>query len=73
MPDDIADATTEIEPNAAGIPIQDMAREAAERGREVMRQFYKSRSKAERIEIDKIRPELDDLVDAAETSMGEAS
>lgn len=58
---------------AAGIGVKDMAREAAMRGREVMRQFYLSRSKAERAEIDKIRPELDDLVDAADKDEGEGS
>jgi hypothetical protein len=56
-----------------GINVQDMAREAAQRGREVMKQFYKSRTKAERAEIDLIRPELDDLVDAAEATQEEGS
>lgn len=48
------------------ISLQDMAREAAMRGKDAMKNFYKSRTKAEKAQIDLIRPELDDLVDAAE-------
>ena len=56
------------------IPVEDMAREAAQRGREVMKQFYRSKSKADKAKIDLIRPELDDMVDAAEAAAeGEGS
>lgn len=49
------------------IAIEDMAREAAQRGKEVMRQFYRSRSKQDRDRIDAIKSDLDQLVDAAES------
>lgn len=54
---------------AAPISVLDMAREAAMRGKDAMRVFYNSRSKAEKAEINKIRPELDDMVDLAEADM----
>jgi phage recombination protein Bet len=57
---------TDEKPSAPPISLHDLAREAAKRGKEPMKKFYLSRSKAEKKEIDKIKPELDDLVDAAE-------
>ena len=54
-----------------GISVQDMAHEAAERGTEVLRQFYRSRSKADRAEIEKILPELKDVAAAADAGVSE--
>ncbi len=54
-----------------GISVQDMAREAAMRGRDVLNHFYKERSDNEKAEIKAIMPELKEMVDAHEAQMAE--
>jgi hypothetical protein len=54
---------------AAQLPIHDMAREAASRGAEAMRVFWRNRTKREQEQINKIRKELNDLVDEAEAAI----
>ena len=66
--------TGEVNESTPDIDVQDMAREASRRGREVMKHFYQRQSKENKARIDLIRPELDDLVDAAEAAAdGEGS
>ena len=55
--------------DGAALSILDMAREAASRGTEAMRVFWSNRSKGEQAQINKIRQELNDLVDEAEASL----
>jgi hypothetical protein len=52
----------------AALSIEDMAREAASRGAEAMRVFWRNRTDAEQRQINKIRAELNKLVDAAEAA-----
>jgi hypothetical protein len=52
--------------SGAALSIEDMAREAAGRGAEPMRTFWRNRTDAEQRQINKIRAELNALVDAAE-------
>jgi len=52
----------------AALSLLDMAREAAKRGAEPMRLFWHARSRQEQIEINKIRKEIDELVDEAEAA-----
>jgi hypothetical protein len=52
----------------AALSLLDMAREAAKRGAEPMRLFWHGRTRQEQIEINKIRKEIDELVDEAEAA-----
>jgi phage recombination protein Bet len=54
--------------SGAVLSIEDMAREAASRGAEPMRTFWRNRTDAEQRQINKIRTELNALVDAAEAA-----
>jgi hypothetical protein len=55
----------------AALSLEDMARSAAMRGQEAMRIFWRNRTKDEQAQINKIRPELNKLVDAAEAQIAE--
>jgi phage recombination protein Bet len=55
----------------AALSLEDMAREAASRGQEAMRVFWRNRTRDEQARINKIRPELNKLVDAAEAKTAE--
>ncbi len=57
----------------AALSVLDMAREAARRGEEPMRKYWKKCNKAQQAEINTIRAELDELVDEAEAVLGEDS
>lgn len=54
---------------AATLSIHDMAREAASRGAAAMRVFWRYRTAGEQGEINKIRKELNELVDEAEAAI----
>jgi hypothetical protein len=54
----------------AALSIEDMAREAASRGADAMRVFWRNRTDAEQRQINKIRAELNQLVDNAEAQNG---
>ncbi len=58
-----------------GIDVEDMAREAAMRGRDVLNHFFKSSNAEQKVKIRAIMPELKELVDAAEgvNAAGEGS
>jgi hypothetical protein len=64
----LPDAPNPVVGSGAALSIEDMAREAASRGQEAMRIFWRNRTKDEQAQINKIRPELNKLVDAAETN-----
>jgi len=56
--------------SGAALTIEDMAREAASRGADAMRVFWRNRTDAEQRQINKIRAELNQLVDQAEAQNG---
>ena len=70
-----ADAAPSSEPlespnhDGAVMPIEDQAREAARRGKIEMRLFWNNLDKDEQRRVQAIRPELNRLVDAAETEL----
>lgn len=68
-PVDAAPVSGPIETGAA-LSLEDMAREAASRGKDTMRAFWKSRTIAEQKRINQIRDELTELVDEAEAAAG---
>jgi hypothetical protein len=53
----------------AAVSIEDRAREAANRGAVAMREFWLNCTKEEQPRVNKIRPELNKLVDAAEAQL----
>jgi len=68
-PHDASPSTSGV--GGAALSLEDMAREAASRGQEAMRIFWRNRTKDEQAQINKIRPELNKLVDAAEARTAE--
>ena len=70
-PTDAAADASPDSPHASGeaLSIEDVAREAAKRGAQAMRAFWVNRTKEEQERINKIRTELNKLVDAAEARM----
>jgi len=77
--ENVDDAVVDAAPAVFGTPehagaalsLEGMAREAARRGREAMRVFYRNRMPLEQKQINKIREELNDLVDKAEAELAE--
>lgn len=66
---DTADAAppSDTPESGAALSIEDMAREAARRGKEAMRVFYVNRTRAQQKLVNIIRDELNELVDEAES------
>jgi hypothetical protein len=59
--------------NNSKMSIEDMAREAAYRGRDMMNTFFRSRSREEQVKINKIRAELDQILKDIEDADGNNS
>jgi hypothetical protein len=70
-PHDASPSTSGV--GGAAQSLEDMAREAASRGQETMRVFWRNRTKDEQAQINKIRPELNKLVDEAEAKNSKAA
>jgi ERF superfamily len=68
-PPRVTDAAPLVGSRGAAVSVEDMAREAAKRGAEAARVFWDNRTKKEQEQINKIRPELNKLVDAAEARL----